>query len=56
MSVNAEFRAAYEHVFLNQKSGNPGNAGVNYVRPYKKTKAKDKRVAAVAPAAKGKKK
>lgn len=54
MSVNAEFRAAFEHVFLNQAWGNKGNAGVNYVRPTKKTKVKDKRAAAVTPAKKKK--
>lgn len=37
-NLPADFKAAYEHVFLNQKTGNSGNAGVNYVRPYKKTK------------------
>ena len=57
MSVNAEFRAAFEHVFLNQAWGNKGNAGKSYVRAYKKTKVREKKAAVVMAApVKGKKK
>lgn len=35
-------RKCYEHVFLNQKSGNSSNSGKTYVRPYKKTKTEKK--------------
>lgn len=51
----AERRAAFEHVFLNQKWGNSANSGKAYSRSYKKTKVKERK-AAVAPVAKGKKK
>ena len=36
-----ERKAAFEHVFCNQKVGNNNNAGKNYIRPYSKT-AKNK--------------
>ena len=57
MSVNAEFKAAFEHVFLNQCWGNKQNSGKDYKRAYKKTKAKERKAApVVATASKGKKK
>ena len=57
MSVNAEFKAAFEHGFLNQCWGNKQNAGKDYKRAYKKTKVKERKAApVVATASKGKKK
>ena len=50
MSVNAEFKAAYEHVFLNQCWGNKQNSGKDYKRAYKKTKAKERKAAPVVAA------
>lgn len=57
MASTAEMKAAFEHVFINQAWGNKQNAGKDYKRAYKKTKAREgiKKVAEPAPVAKGKK-
>jgi hypothetical protein len=54
--TNAERKAAFEHVFLNQKWGNSANSGKAYQRPYKKTKTKVVQRATAVVASKGKKK
>ena len=41
ITVTEEMRkAAYEKVFLSAPQYNPNNSGVNYKRPYSKTKRK----------------